>query len=255
MDSTLALATFLVWYKTTEGATAGSYFRETFGPLLIRCVYGGRGPSVAVHAFGIIQFLIGFIFAIRPGYAQVVFQLETFRDHAAGYLGAFFAVLCQSAWHQIYMGKAVSLSFNIGNVFSRFAFKIPLLAILTATKQIDLGLFAFLGALDFIFGFIILLLLCLSELRENAQGPDETDAILPPKSNDDAASIKPREWLIFDLECYLIWRISQGQVLEFVTLTNRNDNFQDLILAGWTFFAPAVNNQIDIRGKFDIYFS
>ena len=44
-------------------------------------------------------------------------------------------------------------------------------------------------------------------------------------------------------------------MLEFVTLTNRNDNFQDLILAGWTFFAPAVNNQIDIRGKFDIYFS
>ena len=155
VDSILAVITFLIWYKTTEGATIGVFCKDTFRPLLVRCVFGVRGPSIAVHAFGIIEFLIGILFALRPGYAQGAFQLEPFRDHAGGYLSAFFALLSQCAWQQIYMGKVVSLSFSIANVFSRFAFKIPLLVILAATKQIEIGLFVFLGTQSFIFGFII----------------------------------------------------------------------------------------------------
>lgn len=183
VDTILALITLLIWYTTTEGATINAFCKDMFKPLLLRCVYGVRGPSVAVHAFGVIEFLIGVLFALRPGYAQGAFQLEPFQDHAAGYLGAFFAFLSQCAWQQIYMGKAVSLSFTIANVFSRYAFKIPLLLILTATKQLEIGLFAFLGMLDFIFGFILFLLLCLGGLQDNTEGPEEMDAILPSNTN------------------------------------------------------------------------
>ena len=180
IHSLLAVITFVVWYKTTEGASLRTFSRETFSPLLVRCLSERRGPAVAVHAFGVLQLLAGLIFSIRPDYAQSAFRLDAFQDHAAGYLGAFFALLSESAWHQIYMGKVVCVAFNVATVFSRFAFKIPLLVILVATRQIELGLFAFLIVLDFAFGMIILLLLCLEGVHEQ-QCDEETDLILKEK--------------------------------------------------------------------------
>lgn len=183
-NSILAVITFLIWYKTTEDASVRSFFKETFWPLLVRCLNGKRGPFVALHAFGVVEFLIGCLFSVRPGFANVAFQLQPFQDHAAGYLGAFFALFAQCAWQQIYMGKIGSIPFIIANVLSRFALKIPLLVILSASKQIDVGLLVFLGALDFIFGFIILLLLfLLREYRENTEETAEMDAILPSNTN------------------------------------------------------------------------
>lgn len=177
IQSLLAVATFIVWYKTAENASLATFLDETFSPLIVRCVWERRGSAVAVHVFGVLQLLAGLIFSIRPDYAQSVFRLDPFQDHAAGYLAVFFALLCESAWNQIYIGKVICLPFNIATVFSRLAFKIPLLVILVATKQIEIGLFSFLVVLDFAFGVIVLMLLCFEGVNEK-ENNEETDCII-----------------------------------------------------------------------------
>lgn len=185
INSLLAVVAFVIWYKTTENATFGTYFKETFSPLLVRCIWERRGPAVAVHVFGVLQLLAGLIFSIRPDYAKSVFRLDPFQDHAAGYLAAFFALLSASAWQQIYMGKVVCVAFNIATVFTRLAFKIPILVILVASRQIEIGLFSFLIVLDFAFGVIVLMLLCLEGVMEG-EGDEETDSILKNKAENDS---------------------------------------------------------------------
>ena len=112
----------------------------------------------------------------------MAFKLDAFKNNADGYLGAFFANVCRSAWNKIYMGKTGSLPFSIGNVFSHFVFKIPALVILVATKRIEVGIFAFVGALDLVFAAVVLILLCVRGLRQNSEDADEADPILPPKN-------------------------------------------------------------------------
>ena len=191
VDSLLAIATFIVWYKSTHGANVEASIKEIFEPLVENYKLKNRKPSFAVHIFGFIKFAIGIIFAVRPQLAHKAFALDAFQNNAGGYLGAFFGNMSRSAWHKIYMGKVGSLSFSIANVFSHLAVKIPLLVILVATKQIEFGLFAFLGGLDLLFGAILLVLLCIRGLK-NHDETNETKFILQQPKNEDDKTVPPR---------------------------------------------------------------
>ncbi|XP_048584342.1 uncharacterized protein LOC116616786 [Nematostella vectensis] len=184
IDTLFAILTFVIWYRITPNVSFSVFLKELSSPLFIRCLFNrSRGASSVVGAFGLLQFVYSIFFAIRPDFAREAFSLDPFEGHSAGYLGAFFVLSCESAWNQIYMGKARSVAFNILTVFSRLCFKLPVLVILVASGELEVGLGVFLILLDGAFAAITLMLLCLSGIQdeepEDVIDAGETEAIMP----------------------------------------------------------------------------
>ena len=166
-DSFLALATLLIWYRETEGASVGAFFSEIFRPIL-QCRGPKTGGSILViFCLGIIQLLFWLVLVIRPDLAQRMFHLDPFQGFSGGFLASYFFLVSIHGLYHIVGASNVNRCLSLAFIFYRISLNIPAFIVLFLVDQIERNLFIVLMSFDVLFSVIIFISVFWEKRNEN----------------------------------------------------------------------------------------
>ena len=151
LDSSLAVTTLVIWCRETEGASASSFFREIFAPLL-QCRGPKTGGSIMVIFYlGIPQFFFWFVLTVRPDFAQKMFQLDSFQGYSAGFLAAYFFLLSIHGEYHVVGASNVNHCLSPAFVFYRILLNVPVYIVLFVVDQIERNIFIVIVVWDVLY--------------------------------------------------------------------------------------------------------
>ena len=163
LDTSLPLITLVIWYRETEGASVGLFFRDIFLQIFkLRGVTSG-GSLAVIFFVGVFQMFFWLVFVIRPDIANNILQLDEFHGHSVGYLAAAFFTLSIHGWYHVTNASAVNHPFVPAALFYRLILSVPVLIILVLVDQIERNLCLVLLSLDMCVSIIMLLFVTFSK--------------------------------------------------------------------------------------------
>ena len=163
LDTLLALITLVIWYRETEGASVGLFFRDIFLQIFkLRGVTSG-GSLAAIFCVGVFQMFFLLVFVIRPDIANNILHLDEFHGHSVGYLATAFFTWSIHGWCHVTNASAVNHPFVPAALFYRFLLSVPFLIILVLVDQIERNLCLALLSFDMCESIIILLFATFSK--------------------------------------------------------------------------------------------
>ena len=167
LDSSLALITLVIWRLETPGASVATFCHE-ISTSILRC-HGPKtgGSTVVVFFLGIFQLFFWLVLAIRPDWAQRMFNLVQLEGYSSGYLAAYFFLVSIHGVYHVVGASNVNRNLSLVFVFYRISLNVPVFTVLFLVGQIERNLFIALMSFDVLFSIMIFISVKLEKLGEN----------------------------------------------------------------------------------------
>ena len=170
LDTALAMITLGIWIKETPRACITLYFKEVFSCIQKRPSLNKTTIShVSIQIIGVLQLCGGATLLAVPWLTKDALKLDSFENHAEGFLACSFLLIAIHGWFHIMAGGAELAAFATAAVFYRLSLTIPLQCVLYLCDEIELYLFIFLGSCEFVFSLILLLLFLLENSKRKTR--------------------------------------------------------------------------------------
>lgn len=169
LDSTLAVVTFIIWFRGTPGASPMKGLREIADMILPVLKPMQKWSSKCTQIVGYFQIVVSLTFMFEPEIARDALCLDTFGRFSKGLIALFFMSNVVISWLHILGGGDGNESSPIAAVFYRLVWNVPLVAIMYFFGRIEEGFAVAMGTSDLIGAFIILIPLCFESLSSKTK--------------------------------------------------------------------------------------
>ena len=171
IDSTLAIATYIIWSRNTPEASPKKCLVEIAKIMLpipgpARCL--GAWSSNFVQIIGYLQMVISLTFLAKPELARDAMGLDAFDGSSKGLVSLLFMEMAVIGWLHVLGGGDGNESCPIAAVFYRLAWSVPGISLLYFFDGIERGFALALGTADLLSALIISISLCIEALSSKA---------------------------------------------------------------------------------------
>lgn len=161
LDSTLAIATYIIWSRDTPDASPKKCLVEIAKIMLPILGPSRKWSSTFVQIIGYLQMVISVIFLLKPEIARDTMGLDAFDGNSKGLIALLFMQMTIIGWFQVLGGGDGNASCPIAAVFYRVAWDAPLITLMYYFGSIERGLALALGIADSLSALIICFSLCI----------------------------------------------------------------------------------------------
>lgn len=168
IDSTLAIATYIIWSRDTPEASPKKCLGETAKIMLPILGPARKWSSNAVQIVGYLQMVISVTFMVKPEIARDALGLDAFDGSSKGSVALFFMQMTIIGWFHVLGGGDGNESCPIAAVFYRLAWSAPLISLIYYFGGLERGFALALGTAESLSALLISISLCVEALPSKA---------------------------------------------------------------------------------------
>jgi len=164
LDSTLAVATYVIWSRNTPGASPRKCLGEITEIMLPILSPKQKWSSNCAQIIGYFQIVVSFTFLAQPEIARDALCLDPFGGFTKGLVALFFMSNVVIGWLHVMGGGDGNESFPTAAVFYRLVWSVPLISVMYYFDRIEKGFALAVGTSELISALIIFVPLCIKLL-------------------------------------------------------------------------------------------
>ena len=168
LDSTLAIATYVIWSRNTPEASPKKCLVEIAKIMLPILGPARKWSSNCVQLIGYLQMVISLTFMAKPEIARDAMGLDAFGGSSKGLVSLLFMQMTIIGWFHVLGGGDGNESCPIAAVFYRLVWSAPLIPLTYYFDGIERGFALALGIADSMSALVISISLCIEALPSKA---------------------------------------------------------------------------------------